>query len=67
MPKNVFNFNVDNVRVCKILGGSLQASEVVQVSLQTPPTLLYPSLPFSTLLYPSLHFSTLLYTSLIVS
>jgi T-complex protein 1 subunit theta len=30
MPKNVYNFNVDNVRVCKILGGSLGASEVVQ-------------------------------------
>lgn len=29
MPKNVYNFNVDNVRVCKILGGSLQDSEVV--------------------------------------
>lgn len=30
MPKNVFNFNVDNVRVCKILGGSLNMSEVIQ-------------------------------------
>jgi len=30
MPKNVYNFNVDNVRVCKILGGSLNTSEVVQ-------------------------------------
>jgi len=30
MPKNVYNFNVDNVRVCKLLGGSLQQSEVVQ-------------------------------------
>lgn len=30
MPKNVYNFNVDNVRVCKILGSSINASEVVQ-------------------------------------
>lgn len=30
MPKNVYNFNVDNVRVCKILGGSLDQSEVVK-------------------------------------
>lgn len=29
MPKNVYNFNVDNVRVCKVLGGSLDQSEVV--------------------------------------
>lgn len=30
MPKNVYNFNVDNVRVCKILGGSLDMSTVVR-------------------------------------
>lgn len=30
MPNNTFNFNVDNVRVCKILGGSLDMSEVVK-------------------------------------
>lgn len=30
MPKNVYNFNVDNVRVCKILGGSLEQSIVVK-------------------------------------
>lgn len=30
MPKNVYNFNVDNVRVCKILGGVLQDSAVVK-------------------------------------
>lgn len=30
MPKNTFNFNVDNVRVCKVLGGSLAMSEVVK-------------------------------------
>lgn len=30
MPKNVYNFNVDNVRVCKILGGALNMSEVIK-------------------------------------
>lgn len=30
MPKNTYNFNVDNVRVCKVLGGSLSMSEVVK-------------------------------------
>lgn len=30
MPKNVYNFNVDNVRVCKVLGGALHMSQVVK-------------------------------------
>ena len=30
MPSNPKNFNVDNVRVVKIMGGSLAASKVVQ-------------------------------------
>ena len=30
MPKNPKNFNVDNVRVVKIMGGSLSGSRVVQ-------------------------------------
>lgn len=30
LPKNMYNFNVDNVRVCKILGGSLEQSTVVK-------------------------------------
>lgn len=30
MPKNVYNFNVDNVRVGKVLGQSLKDSEVVK-------------------------------------
>lgn len=30
MPKNVYNFNVDNIQVRKILGGSLDQSEVVK-------------------------------------
>lgn len=30
MPKNPKNFNVDNVRVVKIMGGSLAGSKVVQ-------------------------------------
>jgi T-complex protein 1 subunit theta len=30
MPKNPKNFNVDNVRVVKIMGGSLSGSKVVQ-------------------------------------
>lgn len=30
MPKNVYNFNVDNVRVCKILGGSIDKSTTVK-------------------------------------
>ena len=30
MPSNPKNFNVDNVRVVKIMGGSLAASRVVQ-------------------------------------
>lgn len=30
MPSNIGNFNVDNVRVVKILGGSLQSSKVVR-------------------------------------
>nr|AAP34647.1 chaperonin-containing TCP-1 theta [Bigelowiella natans] len=29
MPKNVKNFNVDNVRTCKMMGGSVQHSEVI--------------------------------------
>lgn len=30
MPENAKTFNVDNVRVVKIMGGSLSASKVVQ-------------------------------------
>jgi len=30
MPKNTNNFNVDNVRVCKVLGGNIYQSEVVK-------------------------------------
>lgn len=30
LPKNTFNFNVDNVRVVKIMGGSLDQSKVVK-------------------------------------
>jgi T-complex protein 1 subunit theta len=30
MPENTYNFMVDNIRVCKLLGGSLQQSEVVR-------------------------------------
>lgn len=30
MPSNPKNFNVDNVRVVKIMGGSLSSSKVVQ-------------------------------------
>lgn len=30
LPKNPFNFNVDNVRVVKIMGGSLEQSKVVK-------------------------------------
>lgn len=30
LPKNPYNFNIDNVRVCKILGGSLDKSQVVK-------------------------------------
>lgn len=30
MPNNPFNFQVDNVRVCKILGGNLQQSSVLR-------------------------------------
>lgn len=30
MPTNIANFNVDNVRVVKIMGGSLQGSKVVR-------------------------------------
>jgi chaperonin GroEL (HSP60 family) len=30
MPENPKNFNVDNVRVVKIMGGSLAGSKVVQ-------------------------------------
>eukprot|EP00461_Guttulinopsis_vulgaris_P002555 UN02556 len=30
MPKNTFNFSVDNVRVHKVLGGSLQSSYVIR-------------------------------------
>ncbi|GAB7356888.1 hypothetical protein MBLNU459_g7751t1 [Dothideomycetes sp. NU459] len=30
LPKNAFNFNVDNVRVVKIMGGSLDQSRVVK-------------------------------------
>lgn len=38
MPKNTFNFNVDNVRVCKILGGDIGQSYVVRgMVFQFPP------------------------------
>lgn len=30
LPKNTYNFNVDNVRVVKVLGGNLQQSEVIR-------------------------------------
>jgi T-complex protein 1 subunit theta len=30
MPANSANFNVDNVRVVKIMGGTLQSSKVVR-------------------------------------
>ena len=30
MPKNPYNFNVDNIRVVKIMGGSLEQSKVVK-------------------------------------
>lgn len=30
LPKNPFNFNVDNIRVVKIMGGSLEQSKVVK-------------------------------------
>jgi len=30
LPKNTFNFNVDNIRVVKIMGGSLEQSTVVK-------------------------------------
>ncbi|KAG9689938.1 T-complex protein 1, partial [Aureobasidium melanogenum] len=30
LPKNTFNFNVDNVRVVKIMGGSIEQSRVVK-------------------------------------
>ncbi len=30
LPKNTNNFNVDNVRVVKVLGGNLQQSEVIR-------------------------------------
>jgi T-complex protein 1 subunit theta len=30
MPENTFNFNVDNIRVCKLLGGDLSQSYVVK-------------------------------------
>lgn len=30
MPKNPYNFNVDNVRVAKMIGGSLSASRVIK-------------------------------------
>lgn len=39
MPKNPKNFSVDNVRVCKILGSSLHASEVIRgVVVERPPS-----------------------------
>jgi chaperonin GroEL (HSP60 family) len=38
MPENTFNFNVDNVRTVKLLGGSLQQSEVVRgIVINHPP------------------------------
>lgn len=38
MPKNPFNFIVDNVRVVKLLGGSLHDSEVVRgMVVERPP------------------------------
>ncbi len=38
MPQNTFNFNVDNVRVCKILGGDISQSYVVRgMVFQFPP------------------------------
>lgn len=30
MPENPYNFNVDNIRVCKLLGGSLSSSQIVR-------------------------------------
>ncbi len=29
VPKNAFNFNVDNIRVCKILGAGVHASKTM--------------------------------------
>ncbi len=38
MPENTFNFNVDNVRVVKILGGDIGQSRVIRgIVLQFPP------------------------------
>jgi len=39
MPKNPFNFQVDNVRVVKILGGTLRESEVINGMVIPYPTL----------------------------
>lgn len=30
MPENPYNFNVDNIRICKLLGGSLSQSQVIR-------------------------------------
>jgi T-complex protein 1 subunit theta len=39
MPKNTFNFNVDNVRVAKLLGGDIHSSYVVRGMVFPFPTL----------------------------
>ena len=39
MPRNTFNFNVDNVRVCKLLGGDISQSYVVRGMVFQFPTL----------------------------
>lgn len=30
MPENPYNFNVDNIRVCKLLGGAVKDSEIIK-------------------------------------
>lgn len=37
MPKNTYNFNVDNIRVCKLLGGDITSSYVVKGMVFTYP------------------------------
>jgi len=37
MPENTFNFNVDNIRVCKLLGGDINQSHVVKGMVFTYP------------------------------
>jgi len=39
MPKNTFNFNVDNVRVAKLMGGDIHTSHVVRGMVFPFPTL----------------------------